>query len=129
MPDIPLQSNFGSHAGDGAEDSSATLFLGMQVISTSLAEELSDSEDEVLYVVDATGAPMKGYAVCEDELIYFQSRLNKDQIKALSRGQQDTAAVVHAIGTPITLHPLYYIPQSVQDAIINLQKRVIALGG
>lgn len=129
MADIPLQANFSEKAADSLEDTIVTLFTGLSVVSTTLAQDLSDSEIETMYVVDATGAAMQGYAVCESELIYFQGRLNKDQIRALSRGVQGTGPVPHVAGTAITLHPLYFIPQSIQDAIINLQKRLIALGG
>ena len=129
MADVPLQSNFIGDKVDPAKDTNVTLFLGLSVVSTTLARNLSDSEAETMYVVDATGADVRGYAVCESEIIYYQGRVNKDQIRALLRGQQGTGSVTHLAGTVITLHPFYYIPKSFQDAIINLQTRLIALGG
>jgi hypothetical protein len=117
----PLFSTF---ADDGTVDSEMTLFKGAETHTLMLTQDLSDDEEEVLFVDDADGAPLQGYVVIEDELISFEARYGKDQILYLRRGQGGTTAAAHLTGETVEIHPRYYLPPVIQNVIIALQEKV-----
>jgi len=123
MPDAPLISLF----PDGGLDTGVTLYRGPEPVTTTLKEDLSDAEDETFFVNDATGAAIAGFAIIENEIVHYRSRLNHDRVMYLTRGQGGTAAAAHVAGVTVELHPVYYIPKAWQDAVLNLQSRVQAL--
>lgn len=124
MPDTPLTSKF---LGASVPDTSTTLFAGPSVVTTAVFVALSDSETDVLYVEDATFAANSGYAVIGSELIFYGSRFGIDQLRDLVRGVNGTTPASHAKSASVELHPTYYVPKAIVDAIIELQTRLIAL--
>lgn len=118
----PLKSTF---ATDGSVDNTTTLFAGMSAPeSIVLTAELSDTETEEFFVNSAKGAPVKGFAVIGDELIKYGTRFGDYAVRYLTRGVNGTTPVTHVVGTPVSLAPDYYLPPSIQEAIIALQEEV-----
>jgi hypothetical protein len=131
MAEIPLVSTF---ATGGAVDTNLTLNGGSVASkTTTLTVELSDSETEVMYIDDPAACPCQGIAIIENETLWYQRRLGPDGITTghrlldLIRAQNGTPASTHSVGTVVELHPLYYVPQAIIDALIALQTRVVAL--
>jgi hypothetical protein len=118
-----ITSNF---ATDNSLDTSTTLFAGKEPVSTPvLTAELSDIETEEFFVDDSSGAPNIGFAAIEDEIIFYKSRLRKTKILYLERGINGTTPATHAIGTPVTFTPIYYIPPAFVSAIIEMQTLIL----
>lgn len=120
MSDTPLKSKF-SEIGD--VDTAMTLFKGASGISVLLAADLSDEETEVAFLSDTTGAPVNGMLVIGDELIFYSGMLGRDRVFDLARGAGGSLAAAHTAGTPVEIHPRFYIPQAWQDAMIALQEK------
>lgn len=128
----PGQSSF---AVDGSIDTTVTLALGATVITTTLAQELSDEETDIAVVEDAHGAPRSGVMVIGDELIYYESRYVRTDLKDLARGQEGTSAATHTVGSTVKIYgPSRFANPALVEALIaaqevisDLQTRVAAL--
>lgn len=119
----PLLSNF---ATDNTVDTATTLFAGKAALSTPvLTAELSDTETEEFFVDDAEGVPNKGFAVIENEIIFYSSRFGKYKVRYLERGVNGTTPAVHAIDTPVIFTPVYFIPDALVNAIIEMQTLIL----
>jgi hypothetical protein len=122
-----LQSNF---ATDGSVDTTETLFAGKSEITTPLlTAELADDETEAFFVDSAEGTQKQGFAVIDDEVIFYSSRYGKYEVRYLQRGYNGTTPAVHSVGATVTFTPIYYIPSAIINAIIELQTRVIGVEG
>lgn len=118
-----LQSNF---ATDNSLDDANTLFAGKASMTTPiLTVELSDSETEAFFVDNADGTPKQGFAVIDDEIIYYSSRYGQYEVRYLQRGYNGTTPAIHAVSTPVTFTPVYYIPESIVNAIIQMQTLIL----
>jgi hypothetical protein len=125
----PLRSNF---ATNNTLDTKKTLFSGKSSVTTPvLTKELSSDETEEFFVNDSTGASNQGFAVIDEEVIFYSSRFGKYKIRYLKRGYNDTVPAIHLVNTPVTFTPLFYVPESlveaviaVQDVVLNLKSRV-----
>lgn len=119
----PLLSRF---ADDGSVDDSTSLFAGKSAVTTpTLTVELSDSETEEFFVNSAEGAPNKGYAIIEDEIIAYTSRFGPYKILYLERGVNGTTPATHAVSTSVTFTPDYHIPAALIEAVIAMQEKLV----
>jgi hypothetical protein len=110
-------------------DDDTTLFAGsiVAVSSIELTAELSDTEEEIFYVNEANGAPPKGYAFIENEIIKYSQQFGHYEVRFLERGYNGTTPAVHAVGTAVELVPDFYIPTSFREANVALQELVLEL--
>lgn len=108
----------------GAQDDATTLFAGRSEVATTLAADINDTEDETLYVVDATNSDFRGIIVVDDELIRYGGRFGTDRIQNLTRGYGGTVAASHTTGATVTIYPDYFIPKPIQDAILVMQETI-----
>lgn len=124
MPaDTPLVSNF---ADDLSLDTESTLYVGDGAVSTTLAEDLSDTEEDLMLVIDATYAPHAGIVVIDGiETISYSSRTNQDMIKGLIRGIAGTTAVSHLAGVTIVFYPPYGALEALRDAVLSMQSMLL----
>ena len=116
MPNIPLTSNF---AIDNSLDTSATLYVP-PVVSTTLAVDLSNVEDDEMLVTDLTGAMFPGICVVDNEAIGFYRTMGKTKVLELRRGLSGSA-VSHTAGATVTFHPQYGGLKAIQDAVLAMQ--------
>lgn len=115
----PLKSNF---ATDGSLDTRTTLFSGKDVVATPiLAEGLSASETESFLVDNVEDISNSGFAVIDDEIIFYSARFGKRKIRYLQRGMNGTVPSVHAVGAVVVFTPVYFVPPAFVDAVIEMQ--------
>lgn len=122
MP-TPGQSQF---AGGGTLDTAINLSMGVRVVTTTLATNLSNSEIEQVFLTDATGIPFRSTIVINDERIYCDGRFG-DTLQLLTRGAEGTTPASHTAGATVTYYsaPRFGNP-AIEDAVMALENALIS---
>lgn len=128
MPDRPSISNF---ATDGSEDTAVTLTTGASEVSTVLTSDLSEEEEKVAFVDDATGSVRKqGVMRIEEEIIYYGifDPSSPNHLYDLIRGQEGTTPAPHLTGATVTIFGAakFHNPARTQ-ALISTQSELISM--
>ena len=127
----PLRSNYtATRSGPRAKDTEANLAHGSLVITTTLTRQLEQDETDLLLVGDAGAATVRGTAIVDDEIIYYHvyHRSEPGTLSDLLRGQQGTAAAVHAVGAPVTIVSQgRFNNPALSESIISMQEDILDL--
>ena len=95
--------------------------------STTLAQAFDISETTSCVLTDASGLPDGAIGGCiqvNDEIIYFESR-SGNTLSTLRRGQDNTSAVTHAVGSTVTSRIVAGNFNSLKDAVVELEDAII----
>src|SRR5918912_473371 len=98
MPDKPNTSNFA--ISSAVLDTAVTLGVGAENLSTTLAEDIDDTETEVMHLADATGMLFSGVIVINNEKIFYGERYGNG-LRFLTRGFDGSTAAAHTAGDDV----------------------------